>query len=872
MTHTNSPGTGQTTANLTHEEARTRAARLDVQAYRVELDLSSAADPAALTFPSTTTIEFTADCAETFLDFLATSVHSVVLNGEPLDTATCFDGHRVALAGLRQQNVVTVAGEAAYSRTGQGLHRFLDPVDGNTYLYTHFEPADARRVFADFEQPDLKAPFTFVVTAPSGWEVRSNSPAASTATEGAVTTTVFAPTLPLPTYLTAVVAGPYHRAEDEWRAPGGALTVPLVALCRQSLAEHLDSDRIFTVTKQGMDFYHREFGYPYPWMTYDQAFVPEYNIGAMENPGCVTFTEHYLFRSAATAAQYEGRANTILHEMAHMWFGDLVTMRWWNDLWLKESFADYMGTHVNAAATEHTDAWTSFASKRKAWAYLQDQLPTTHPIVATIDDLEAARQNFDGITYAKGASVLKQLVAYVGQDAFFAGSRSYFQQHAFGNTTLADLLAELSGASGRDLAAWSRVWLETAGVCTLTPRLSLAPDGTIDRLVVERSAADPTTGDPVSRPHRLAVGLYALQDTRLVRTERIELDLHEDVTAVAEAAGKPAPDLVLVNDDDLTYAVVRLDERSLATVERHLGSLEEPLSRAVVWSALWNACRDGVLRAQDYLRIVGAQAPRESHVALLRDTLANARTCIRRYLPAAQRHRALNDLIRMAWTEVLREPGSGRQLTWARALASLTAVLPEGGSRLRGVLDGTDTVKGLALDTDLRWAMWRALAAAGEATEADLDTELQRDNTASGAIEHLAAVTSRPDAEVQAAAWRSLVDDDHLTNEQVDATIAGFSQPTHAELAQRYAEQYFDVIARLWATRPIEIASRLVVGLFPTWQDLQEGQDPDAHPMLRRAQQWLDDHPDAPAALRRLVIEQQDQVRRALHAQAVALS
>ncbi|HET7304137.1 MAG TPA: aminopeptidase N [Segeticoccus sp.] len=862
----------RSTANLTHHEARERSTHLTVRTARVELDLTGAPDPQRGTFPSTTTVEFDATTPSTFIDFVAPSVRSVELNGEGLDPGTCFDGNRIHVEGLRDRNVLTVAGDAAYSRTGQGLHRFVDPADDRTYLYTHFEPADARRVFANFEQPDLKTRFTFVVTAPSGWEVRSNQPALSTEEDGDTTTTEFAPTPPLSSYIAAVVAGPYHRVDDEWSAPDGSLTVPLRALCRRSLAGHFDADRIFTVTRQGMDFYHREFGFPYPWGKYDQVFVPEYNIGAMENPGCVTFTEHYIHRSAATAAQYETRANTVLHEMAHMWFGDLVTMQWWNDLWLKESFADYMGTHVNAVATEHTDAWTSFASRRKAWAYLQDQLPTTHPIVATIDDLEAAKQNFDGITYAKGASVLKQLVAYVGQDAFFAGARSYFQRHAFGNTTLVDLLAELSEASGRDLATWSRVWLQTAGVCTVAPRLDLARDGTVKRLAVERTALDPSTGRPVDRPHRLAVGLYALDGSRLVRTARIELDVTHDVTEVDDAVGLPAPDLVLVNDDDLTYAVVRLDDRSLATVERRLGTIEEPLSRAVVWSALWNACRDAVLPAQAYLRIVGWQARQETHPALLRDVLANARTCVHHYLPDTRRDDGVNELLRVAWTELRRAaPGSDAQLTWARHIATCTASLPAGSARLRGVLEGKERVPGLELDTDLRWAMWQALAATGDATAAELDAELDRDNTASGATEHLAAMMSRPEQEVQHRAWQALVDDDSLTNEQVDSTVTGFTQPTHAELAEEYAERYFDVIARLWASRPIEIAGRLVVGLYPSRRRLAAGQEPADNEVVVRSRQWLTEHPDAPAGLRRLVIEQLDHLERALRAQVLAM-
>ncbi len=872
------PSPNPDTANLRLEEARHRSAQLSVTDYRVELDLRSATDPDATTFSSTTTIRFAAGTDSTFLDLIAPRVRSIELNGRALDPQTCFDGNRVRLDGLEQQNTVIVAADTAYSRSGEGMHRFTDPVDGRTYLYTQYEPADARRVFANFEQPDLKAPFTFVVTAPPGWQVLSNQSAVTTAPVDAGTVTTFAPTLPMSTYITAVIAGPYHRVEDHWstRLPDGrTLDVPLAALCRASLAEHFDADAIFDVTRQGLDFFHQHFEYPYPWGKYDQVFVPEYNLGAMENPGCVTFTESYVFRSAATHAQYEGRANTILHEMAHMWFGDLVTMQWWDDLWLKESFADYMGAHASAAATPFTGAWTSFAGGRKAWAYLQDQLPTTHPVVATIDDLEAAKQNFDGITYAKGASVLKQLVAYVGEQEFFAGARTYFREHAYGNTTLSDLLAHLEQASGRDLQDWTRLWLQTAGMATLTPRVE--QEGATDRptvsgLWVTQESMDPVTGNPVQRPHRLAVGLYHLQpDGGLVRTRRIELDVTGEFTAVEQAVGTPAPDLVLVNDDDLTYAKVRLDDHSLATVREHLCALPEPLSRALVWSALWNATRDAALPGGDYLETLLRHAPAESTIAVLRNLTTNARLTVERYLPPERRHDWRRRLLEASWAQLESSPaGSDAQLVWARTVAAAAATVAHGDARVQGLLDGSVVVEGLPMDPDLRWALLSAVAATGGASVADLDAELERDNTASGATHRLAAWAGRPDPEVKALAWSSLLESDQLSNDQVDATITGFGQPLHAELTAPYTDRYFDELRRLWAERSIEIASRLVRGLYPAHQALPSGTRPEDHRVLRQSQRWLDAHEDAPAGLRRLVVEQQDHLLRSLRCQHAA--
>ncbi|WP_407444577.1 aminopeptidase N, partial [Rhodococcus sp. (in: high G+C Gram-positive bacteria)] len=614
-------------ANLTRSETAARARAVDVHSYEVELDLRGAVDAQRTNFPVVTTIEFTSSTDETWIDFLGDSVESVTVNGESVPVV--YDGARITIGGLREINVVSVAATGRYSRSGEGLHRFVDPVDGETYLYTQYEPADARRVFPCFEQPDLKAPFTFAVAAPEHWQVLSNQVAErQRSTEGTQTVT-FAPTLPISTYITAIVAGPYHRVDSTWAR--GDLEVPLGVLCRASLAEHLDADEILEITAQGMDYYADHFDFPYPFTKYDQVFVPEYNLGAMENPGCVTFTEAYVFRGAATDAQRQGRANTILHEMAHMWFGDLVTMKWWDDLWLKESFADYMGALVSAEATEFRDAWVSFANRRKAWAYLQDQLPTTHPIVADIVDLEAAKLNFDGITYAKGASVLKQLVAYVGRDAFFDGIRRYFRAHAFGNTTLGDLLSELSAASGRDLAEWARQWLQTTGVTTL----SLERAG--DRCEIVQSTP---------RPHRLAVGIYDFDDAGdLVRTERRELDVAESRTRI----DLPDAPLTLLNDDDLTYAKIRLDEHSLATVDASLDRVRDPLARGLVWSALWNATRDGELAAARYVSMAQRFSPSEENLALLASVLANSPAAIEPYLPAAERPSARAEWLEAVW-------------------------------------------------------------------------------------------------------------------------------------------------------------------------------------------------------------------------------
>ncbi|MER5864645.1 aminopeptidase N [Kitasatospora sp. NPDC002040] len=846
--------------NLSREEAQHRAAILSVDSYRVHLDLTSAVDPTAATFRSTTTLAFRSSeaGATSFADLLAPAVRAVTLNGRSLDPAEVFDGHRVLLADLAEQNLLVVEADCAYSRTGEGLHRFVDPVDGETYLYTHFEPADSRRVFANFEQPDLKAPFTFTVTAPAAWDVYANAVHTSVTGDDAARVWEFAPTQPISTYLTAVVAGPYHVERDHYSresADGSKLEIPLAATCRKSLAKYFDADEIFTVTKQGLDFFHTEFDYPYPFGKYDQCFVPEYNIGAMENPGCVTFREEFVFRSKVTEAAYEGRANVILHEMAHMWFGDLVTMKWWDDLWLKESFADFMGSYaLIGAGTKYKAAWITFANRRKAWAYRQDQFPTTHPITADIRDLEDAKLNFDGITYAKGASVLKQLVAYVGAEAFFEGARQYFKRHAFGNTVLGDLLGALEGTSGRDLGSWAAAWLQTSGVNSLTPQLTVDAEGRITELAVLQDGA-------TLRPHRIAIGFYDRDtDGALVRTERVELDVDGARTVVPELAGRPRPALVLLNDDDLTYCKIRFDDRSLETLREGLGEIDEPLSRALAWSAVWNLTRDGLMPTRDYLALVDRFAGTESDIGVLQSLHQQAKGALDLYAAPDHRAEGGRQLAACALRELrAAEPGSDHQLAWARFLA-LTADGAEHLLLVEGLLAGTARIDGLAVDQELRWALWLALASAGRAEPEQLRGELELDNTASGRQHLTHCLAALPTPGAKATAWAAVVDSDELPNALVEAQIAGFAQPGQRELTAGYTAGYFEVIESVWAQRSIEIAMRIVGGFFPRFQT--DGAT------LAATDAWLTGHQDAAPALRRLVLECRDDLDRALRAQA----
>ncbi|MEU9581037.1 aminopeptidase N [Streptomyces chilikensis] len=846
--------------NLSREEARERAALLSVDAYEVSLDLRSAlggtTGDGPRTFRSVTTVRFR--CAEpgagSFADLIAPSVTAVSLNGRDLDPGAVFDGSRIQLEDLAAENELIVDAQCAYSRTGEGMHRFVDPEDGEVYLYTQYEPADSRRVFANFEQPDLKAPFRFEVRAPEGWTVWSNG-----AGELADGVWRFAETKPISTYITAVVAGPYHHVTDTYsrELPDGTrLEIPLGAMCRKGLAPYFDADDVFLVTKQGLDFFHEHFDYPYPFGKYDQAFVPEYNLGAMENPGMVTFREEYIYRGKVTRTAYERRATTILHEMAHMWFGDLVTMEWWDDLWLKESFADFMGTFSLVEATRFTEGWISFANSRKAWAYRADQLPSTHPVTADIRDLEDAKLNFDGITYAKGASVLKQLVAYAGRDAFLEGARRYFKRHAYGNTRLGDLLSVLGETSGRDMTSWAKAWLQTAGVNALTPQVLLDARGRVEELAVVQEAAE---SHPTLRPHRVAIGLYRVDGGELVRYARAEADVAGARTVVGELAGADAPDLVLVNDDDLTYCKARFDETSLATLREHLGATTDPLARALCWSALWNMTRDALLPARDFVALVTRFAGAETEIGVLQMLHAWARTALVRYAAPVWRPEGERLLAECALRELrTAEAGSEHQLAWARFLASVASGEPE-FALLRGLLDGAEKIDGLEVDQELRWDFLEPLAAHGLADASVLAAELARDDTASGERRQVRCLAARPSETVKAEAWAAVVESDALSNALVEATIGGFSQPSQRGLLAPYAGKYFAMIERVWAQRSIQIGKDLVEGLYPWLQD--------SHATLEATDAWLSAHEAAAPALRRLVLEARDDLARALRAQ-----
>jgi aminopeptidase N len=857
------PGT-----NLTRDEARTRAELLDIESYAVELDL----DPArTTTFGSTTVIRFRSRRAgaSTFADLVGADVHQITLNGRELDPAEVYADHRIRLDDLAEDNELRVVADCHYSHTGEGLHRFVDPADDRVYLYSQMEVPDARRVFTTFEQPDLKAVFTFTVTAPSHWVVVSNAPtpAPQAVTEGR-SVWQFPATERLSTYVTAVVAGEYHEVQDTYVGKHGE--IPMGHYCRQSMVPYFDVTELVEVTKQGFAFFEDAFDFPYPFHKYDQLYVPEFNNGAMENAGCVTLRDEYLPRSRQATWFYEQRANTVLHELAHMWFGDLVTMSWWDDLWLNESFAEWASHHALVAATSYDEAWTGFTNARKNWAYRQDQLPSTHPVAADLKDLETVEVSFDGITYAKGASALKQLVAWVGEGEFFAGLRAYFRRHAFGNSEFQDLLGALEETSGRDLQSWAEEWLQTSGVNTLRPEFTVDDEGRFTSFSVSQSA---TVDHPTLRRHRIGVGLYDRDETgRLVRRTSIETDVVGASTDVPKLVGVERPALVLLNDGDLSYAKVRFDEQSLATVRESIHLVEDSLSRALCWGALWDMTRDAELTAGDFVQIVLQGLPHETDETAVKQLPIYVQIAIDQLARPDKR-----DALRATWESGLRRlieqaaPGSDHQLTFVKSFAGTTgkrippssyggaARSAEGLDLVAGLLDGSVTLEGFDVAPDLRWTLLTALARGGRADESRVAEELAQDNTISGQERAAAALAVIPTAETKALAWRDAALRADIANETQRSIAYVFDCSGQEEVLAPYLDAYLDVADTIWEDLGTQLASTMLEYMFPRSLTSQAALD--------RVDSWLATSAANPAA-KRYVREGRADIVRALAAQA----
>ncbi|NCV83973.1 MAG: aminopeptidase N [Actinobacteria bacterium] len=840
--------------NLSRAEAADRSAHLKIHRYDVTLDVTTGEE----TFYSKSKVTFA--CSKpgysTFIDAVGKRLISATLNGKSIE-ASEFTGQSLFLKDLQAENELVVEVEAIYSKTGEGLQRSVDPVDNEVYLYSQGETAFIRNMYPCFDQPDLKSTFDFTVIAPAHWEVISNNPVKNKSDVDGKKKWEFTTTPIMSTYITAVVAGPYAHVHDEYN---GKKKIPMGIYCRKSLFQHLDADEIFLVTKQGFEYFERVFGLAYAFDKYDQIAVVDFNWGAMENAGCVTFREELLvFRSKVTERMYNARANTILHEMAHMWFGNLVTMKWWDDLWLNESFAEWSSYLALVEATRFKNSWAGFNAERKNWAYRQDQLSSTHPIAADMVDIETVKANFDGITYAKGASVLHQLVAHVGRDNFIAGLQVYFAKHAYRNTTLKDLLDELEAKSGRSLDSWVATWLQTAGVNTLRPEVKLSGD-TYESIAIKQEPPLLPAGSTEKRPHRMAVGLYDLKGDVLSRRTSVELDVAGELTSVDKLKGEKVADLLLINDKDLSYAKIRFDQRSIETLKSHLGKLNDNLSRALCWSAAWDMLRDAEISSSDFIDIAIAGLPGEDDITTV-TALGNQLSSAIEVYAAPKNRDSLREKIATVMGDLLEraKPGSDFQLQFARFFASLAHTQAQ-GAKIRELLDGK--LNGLTIDADLRWHLLICLVERGLAGVSEIDAELQRDNTLTGQLARERCLAAQPNLEAKEKAFKTATENFEISNWMRLSAIQGFARPLHRDFHAKFIDRYFGLILDIYNTKSYEDSSNIIDLLFPSYVVSNE--------TLAKTDAWLTSTgKDAHPTLRRHVLEAKDSLVRALKVQAV---
>ena len=835
--------------NISRAEAAERSSHLTIKHYDVLLDVTTGEE----TFHATTKVTF--DCNkpgyDTFIDAVGKRIISATLNGSPVDVSN-YDGESVFLKNLQATNELVIEIEAIYSKCGEGLQRSVDPVDQEVYLYSQGETAFIRNMYPCFDQPDLKATFAFTAIAPAHWQVISNNPVKSVAEDAGKKKWTFTTTPVMSTYITALVAGPYSFVSDEYK---GKKTIPMSIYCRKSLFQHLDADEIFLVTKQGFAYFEEVFGLAYPFEKYDQIAVVDFNWGAMENAGAVTFREDLLvFRSKVTERMYNARANTILHEMAHMWFGNMVTMKWWDDLWLNESFAEWSSYLALVEATKFKNSWAGFNAERKNWAYRQDQLSSTHPIASDMIDIDTVKANFDGITYAKGASVLHQLVAHVGRDNFIKGLQKYFAKHAFKNTTLQDLLSELETTSGRDLSPWVSTWLQTAGVNTLRPVIETNGDTYSSVSVLQEPPSVPA-GSQELRPHRMAVGLFDLNNGVLSRRRSVELDVAGKLSKVDAISGEKVADLLLINDQDLSYGKIRFDERSIATLKSHLGKLNDGLARALCWGAAWDMLRDAELSASDFIDIAIAGLPGEDDITTVTALGNQLLSAVEIY--SSDKNRDTNrERIANVLSELLNKApsGSGHQLQFARTFAALAHTSTQ-TSRIRELLEGK--LPGLVIDADLRWHFVLCLVERGASSKEEIDAELKLDNTLTGQLAHERCVAAFPNMEAKEAAFKRATEDDSISNWSRLSAIQGFGRPLHRTMHEAFVDRYFALILNTYNTKSYEVSTSIIDLLYPSYVISQS--------TLEKTNSWLNGPgKDAHPTLRRHVLEAKDSLERAL--------
>lgn len=859
---------------LTKLDANRRSVSIDLSTMDVELNLEGANNKNNKTFDSYSSITFIPKVSETFIDIIAENIEQVSINGHIVKCE--YDGSKLYLKNLipNTKNIVTICAKCKYSITGEGLHRYFDPQDSNCYLYTHYEPTDARRVYACFDQPDLKAHWNITVTAPKNWIVLSNSSKKEQKDSDTTSTHIFKTTPKLSSYITAIVAGNYHSIKDEYYDTENKQKIELGLYCRKSLAHLLDYDDFFYVTKQGLKFYNKHYDYPYPWGKYDQILVPEYNIGAMENPGCVTFSEKtYLFKSTPTFAGKQARANTILHEMCHMWFGDLVTPKWWDDLWLKESFADHQGTFVTASATKYKQAWATFACKRKAWAYKQDSLSTTHPILADIVDVDAAKENFDGITYAKGASVLKQLVAWVGEEDFFKVASQYFKKNAYKNTSLKDLTISLKNVSNKDFDNWIEKWLNTTNVSILSPNLVIDNDE-ITSLSIQQKCVT-VKGEKVLRPHQIKVGFYKYNSdkSKLEKYHIVNVELIEELTNIENIQGLTKPDILVVNDEDLTYAITRLDPTSLENAIKSMHLIDDDLTRSILWSSIFNQVSDRILSTEKYLTALYNNLAYEENDAIVQTVLEQTLNILN-YMKPGKARQAIVNLAEFARNALKNSKNYDLKKVWANAyvdfmlkmdLQNFTKAKNLHVKRLMQLLN--NEFENFKTDKQLKWKIARVLYMHDFYSINDLDEMLKVDPSGDGKIGYLKAKSSFISKSKKLELFQQITTDNTLSNEQLLALIEGFNTGISDSEKLYFASKYFEIIEQVWNSKTIVMAKHIINGLYPKIIDSND--IPEYNPIIVMTTNWLTSNLQAPHVLRKLIIENNDLTLKALRCRSI---
>jgi len=837
---------------LTQEDARRRAELVSRPEYALQLDLTAKAER----YQGAVTVTFEmAQAGATFLDCTSARLITVEVNGAAID-APDWNGYRLTLHGLRQgSNTVRIAYENEYNHGGDGFHQFIDPEDGEEYLYTNFEPYNAHWLFPCFDQPDIKGRYTLAVSAPSAWKLIANGREDTVERlDGNRRRITFARTRPFSTYLFALIAGPYEVFQDQWE------DIPLGFYARKSLAPFVDVEELARVTKQGMEFYARFFDYGYPFEKYDQIFVPEFNAGAMENVGAVTHSERMVFRDPPTETDRLDRAEVILHELAHMWFGNLVTMRWWNDLWLNESFATYMSYLCMVDATRFKSSWQVFNAGMKNWAYTQDERVTTHPISGVVRDTDETFLNFDGITYGKGASAIKQLVAAIGVEGFREGMRRYFKRHEYGNTTLADWLDDLGAGAGRDLHPWAQAWLETASLNTISAHVERAGDW-IGSLELRQDAPDE---HPTIRPHTLDIALVRNEGGAIL-IDSVPATIDSASERIEEAAGRPFPGLVFPNHNDHGFVKVALDERSIAFIHDNLNRIDDALLRQLIWHTLWTMVRDQQLKSTDFINLAAANVVAETDHGLVESILGRMSAAVSRYVPEDAKAEAAHRMFATAWGALEAVTDPDLKIIWGRTLFGV-ALNPDDAVHACELADGVRTVEGFTVDQDMRWS------AAASAVALDLngawervERERARDRSDRGQRAYLRCEVSRPDGDGKEDAWQKFTEEKgygslHLTG----AAMSGFHWWVQADLLEPYVDRYFKQLPNIFDTRDNEFAQRYFSNLFPGYRVEQS--------TLDQAQAILDAHGERIPTLRRQLMEAIDDLQRAIRCREFAAS